>query len=502
MTLIEPQVGLPYCLPQRQETTLHTTRRQRCNPLALGEILFMLGEHLPRNVVVVCLRVCQMWHQELLPWVWSSIEFRETESLPHLSALESHASLVRKLYVSNNDCVTLWNTIHFPGLTTLHISIPGSKEEITELVRRHQPTLLSLSVHYSVTPELLDAVLGCQRLESTHLFRAAFDDDQWIIIYEKLLRRLKALTLTAPPPMDQKTGDDTDLVHGIKGMDPFLVWESASVGRLQDLTLRGKDLQAHFGIIRKCPDLVRLNWYSHTCTLVYTPMRLLAQELQYGTGWDRLESLILPQSFSNVHFAILIDRLPGLTALDLSESSFDRQSWHLLKGSALANKLRSLALMRCHSLPGATVHDILCTLWALNTFKADFISEADLEEDKRPWACCGLKEMRVCFSPVSKSYEDVIALRLSHLTKLQVLDLDYSRLSLYISIDGKQNAFGVLDRLRTLRSMTSFRMRLSSVAWNNTEFEWVQEHWPKLRRLYVPVSGSDLGILAAQIENY
>lgn len=504
MTPIGPQVDLPYCLSQSQETTLRrATKLQRCNPLELPEVLTIIfGEYLPRNVVVACLCVCRMWHQVLLPWVWSSIELKEKESLPNPSALETHSFLVRKLHI-RDDCDTLWDSIHLPRLTTLFLATTVcQKEEVTELIRRHQSTLLSLHVSCSVTPERLEAVLGCQRLEKLQLFEAELDDSQWISIYEKLLRRLKALTLTAPLPIIQKAGDDTDLVRGVKGMDPFSVWESASIGRLQDLVLRGENLHAHFGIIRKCPDLVRLEWYSQRCTLAHAPMRLLAQELQYGAGWDRLESLILRQSFSNVHFAILIDRLPGLTALDMSGSNFDSQSWHLLKASILAKRLRSLALMRCRSLLGSSVHDILCTLKALHTFRADFISEADLEQDIRPWTCYGLKEMRVCFSPVSKSYEDVIALRLSHMTKLQVLDLDYSRLSLYLSIDGRENEFGVLDRLRTLRDMTNFRVRLSSVAWNNTEFEWVLEHWPNLRKLCVPLSGDDLGVLAAQTESY
>ncbi|GJJ72727.1 hypothetical protein EMPS_05085 [Entomortierella parvispora] len=512
MTLIGPQVDSPCSLPQNQKTAPYTTKRQRCSPLELPEILVMLGRHLPRDIVVVCLRVCHMWHQALLPWVWSSIKSRDTENLPQLSALETHAPLVRELYIRNSHCASLWGTVHFAGLTVLSISFPGS-EKTVDLIQQHQSTLLFLSVSCFYSPELLEAILGCQRLEKLHFFKACINVSEWIVIYERLLHRLKVLTLSVSPrstPNDPESLDDSENAVGRLNCSSTvamlqnlsLVWESASVGKIQDLTFRGGDIQAHFEMIRKCPDLVRLSWCCPVDTTTRSPMHLLVQELQYGTGLDQLESLGLQQAFSNAYFTILIDRLPKLSALDLSCSSFDRQSWQLLKGSALSKRLKSLNLMKCPELSGSTLQDIMCSLVGLVTFKAELISETDLENDKRNWVCSGLKELRICFAPVKKPYEDVIALRLAQLTNLEVLDLDYSRLSLYLSIDGRENEFGVLDRLRTLRSMKSFRVLLSSVAWNNIEFEWVLEHWPKLRNLYVPVCGGNLGILAGQVDHH
>lgn len=153
-------------------------------------------------------------------------------------------------------------------------------------------------------------------------------------------------------------------------------------------------------------------------------MRALAEILQSGQSLQRLEDLELAHvQFRNEDFMALMQAMPQLTRLCLPSSNFDLGSWQRLQAVAPTHlrTLRELDLYGCKDLSGWAIQSMLTTLSNLESFSATELTDQEILEEDRPWACLRLKVLNLRFLVQSSSSHEMICARLSTLTRLEAL---------------------------------------------------------------------------------
>lgn len=533
--------GLPACQssgslqeqgPTTTTTTLDKDSPSQCNPLDNPDILFHLVPLVSRGTATICVQVCQAWRAVFLPRIWSQLSAfaSPVSNHPTIDLIQKHASVVLSLKISHPDCSALVGEIDLPNLLDLTIyssdqTNPSIKDSVS-LIQRHHRTLNCLVLCQDATQEFFEALCQCRRLQKLTLVELRpIGPSHWITVYEELWSRLTTLSINAgfwtENPKDEIHDDDDDSDNGDKddsdGGDQIPpLWDDAALSQLfktpvplakiQDLYLFGQDMdstmamQLQLWLIRHSPDLIRLHWDALTMAIDHNPMHLFAQEIRTsGGGWEQLESISFSGSFLVQDFKTLIDRLPRLSALSLRASNFGLAAWLTLKGTGLAQRLRSLKVDSCDDLTGSVIQDMLCSLPSLEVFEGDEIADTDILENDRPWICTKLKELSLTFTPVAKSNQKDIASRIARLNKLQKLDLDQSSLPMYLTDENYDDVTGDLDMLRTLKELRQFRvLECDGVIWNLTEANWVVENWPCLEILEVEMDGDYSDVMQAE----
>ncbi|GJJ69637.1 hypothetical protein EMPS_01985 [Entomortierella parvispora] len=273
-----------------------------------------------------------------------------------------------------------------------------------------------------------------------------------------------------------------------------------------------EDLLEYAWLIRHCPRLRRLTWFTGRSIQHQQPDHLKMKALSNwiraaGASCQNLEEIGLPYSrFENKDWDRLLSSIRLLSCLDLNVSTFNEESWKILQAYPRhLTTLRGLDLRRC-CLPGTATHAMMCEMPNLEVFRTcNTLSTLDLQEDPRPWICMGLKELALTFMVVpdgivkkESSFDDYLGdskivkapsdsqrenedifHRIAGLRSLEVLSafalLDFGRdeIRQELKVPGQLDQWqGTLKRLRKLGPQVR-RIRAEDT-------QWFLEHWPQI----------------------
>ncbi|KAG0045544.1 hypothetical protein BGZ83_009256 [Gryganskiella cystojenkinii] len=488
-----PLLALPQEQYQRQPQLIPNPINPQPSPLTIPEILLWIGSFLNTKSLAICLRVSKTWYNILVPLVWNTVHLKEIyrdfvpcSLLPLVLDAMKHATLVRKLII------TLPQKSDFKFLHASQLKLPNLSEivlysrrgpilnerSLTALIRKHQSTLLALTLNATVSNKCFKAVAGC-----THLKSLKTDDfqslDDWSSLYDPLWSRLQLLSWKFVDPHYYKYEDhgseaNTDIIAGLSSM---LSRTTSTVTTIQYLTLDASPscccwpvIQRHLFLIFSSPELIRLKWICNweplekrgMIALLVAALRMMTTETASSIGATttacttslspsppfssslsspfakpfgrQLEHLdLFNATFSNVDFKELMQTCSALTRLVLYHSSFDASSWAILKQAIphCVTTFKELLLAGSENLSGSAIHDILCTLSGLESFSGNYVTDIDFSADRRPWVCRKLQRLTLAFmiSEREKGQSRVFE-RLSNLTELTDL-----RLSLLPSLE-------------------------------------------------------------------
>lgn len=196
-------------------------------------------------------------------------------SIPHPSSY--YPSFICKIQFFGEIDPQLGNQLFCPNLT--HLTFNDSEERgsyrMHDFIHRHRFTLVSIRYNQRTNPDILKALAECHQLKDLALDSLDLKQrpDEWIGIFENICAKLETLSFVG------------HLFNNEGGDECAVITVPSTKGRvrakIQDLTIGDRYpyeriMQAHWWIIRQCPDLVRLRWYFFGCPPDQAPMRLLA----------------------------------------------------------------------------------------------------------------------------------------------------------------------------------------------------------------------------------
>ncbi|KAG0042517.1 hypothetical protein BGZ83_000361 [Gryganskiella cystojenkinii] len=360
-----------------------------------------------------------------------------------------------------------------------------------------------------LTPEFVEALASCSYLEKVSPIPdfTIQDPEEWISLFERLWSRIRVLSfhispdsfplsMTSRPTTTSSSLSSSVLANpdSVTSSSPApLQWRSSTgANRIRDLEVYTVyEMYATLRwILEQCPELVR---FSASIRLgdQWLPLPLedlalmadLAEMIGSGRSCLRLEDLSLPdEKFQNDDFSSLMNAMHRLTALNLSRTNFNLDSWRILQSVPRhVFTIRNLNLHGCMDLPGAAMQDILCSMPNLEVFySAEGFFDTDLLEDPRPWACSHrLQDLQLILGIRSfkTSYPTVYSY-LAGLTKIENLTI-WTPMGCSKSEVFQLHLKQGLDQMRTL-GRTLLYLSLPGPNVKPNEARWMLEHWTRL----------------------
>ncbi|KAG0049262.1 hypothetical protein BGZ83_005903, partial [Gryganskiella cystojenkinii] len=476
--------GHSHSIQHNQHHVLHS------HPLAVPEIIKVVGEFLSEGQRITCLRVNKVWHQTLIQGLWNDINASVWHRVPPLSSLTSHAHLVREFYCEiehvlldphRKDPLTL------PNLELLDVMQEQNNAKITNnclaaFILRHKATLKTFVSDHCNSAKVLDALSKCKKLETIDIKNFVLESpDIFINKHDSLWThpQLKDVTLGGPWFYAGRSKS-----FDVNKMMTTLQEKMTKPTSLQYLTIKTPkgdqtlcELQAFF--IKKCPELVTLSWTVGSLVKKNQgAITHLAKAIASGIQFPKLERIHLPEGkdFKNQELKTILQGMTALTKVALPKTNFDITCWNFMKNDIprYMSTLKELDVRGCAMITGAMVQDALCSVATLEVLKANYVKSSNFFEDPRPWACTGLKKLALGFilnlgDEVARVQEarHMAFERISKLTKLEELSIDTDNAQgHYISLNTDWDAISYhesrkhslelmltkgLDRLKTLR---------------------------------------------------
>ncbi|GJJ72154.1 hypothetical protein EMPS_04511 [Entomortierella parvispora] len=484
--------------------TKHSLQDTIQHPLAIPEILLLVGEQIDKDTLVKCLRVSHFWYDIFMVQFWKSmrIDVSSGGKRPSFKQLARHAILVRELEVVCGRVIkdTKSLTVTFPSLTSLSIIYLGQscEEAQVDLIRRHKDSLTFLDVQVNATRDLLRAIKDCPNLKKpprTQLLAApaCLTPDGWLTIYRGLWSKIYEVQLCGDwVHVPNHRSVQAPVVFPSEALTK-IVAQKTGPPRIRDLSITGyhHDQYAHLWVIQQCRQLVRLTWEGlgrlpfvrHGIPM----MQLLANSIKSGKwSCEKLESLRIRLGMMEpADLATVLDNVDGLTELDVTNTNFNRWCWRALYDCSREH-LFTLRVLRMsdYGADGITIIEILGSMPNLEVLEAGTILDTHLQRDSRPWVCKGLKELTFNIVLTSRATtQSMVLSRLSELTQLEALELfgpnqmEDHRLRFMIA-EG-------LDQLHTLRKLKKLVVVAPGIKdlWGVEEATWVRKNWPELRQI-------------------
>ncbi|KAG0045380.1 hypothetical protein BGZ83_009414 [Gryganskiella cystojenkinii] len=466
---------------------------------------------------------------------------------PEFQVLEKNAAFIHKLqlvcletidfYVYNTNrssrrwVVAVYELPFFPNLSDLTIkqvfpNIPNIEDAIVSLVSRHRDTLRHFSYNRAGDMDMAQAIASCTQLREVECHGLEFKNsyEHWLSMFTILWSKVEMLSISGswstPLPSDifeLEEDDDPDSDNNepetvlesytLLPSEEYLAKDIMGPCQIRDLTIEEKDpdpveLEAHLWLIENSPSLERLRWvitespmFDNDSGVLIEPglspiMDHLASAIGPKQHCQRLEALHLPdQRFDPTAFQTVIENLVRLTELDLCRSNFSLQDWSALKevGARHLLTIRVLKLEYCLELEGIAVQEMLCSMPNLEVFKAGYLSDIHMENDGRPWACHGLRELSLLIDfqstgTPSMGGQRMIQSRISKLKRLEVCTLRRPRgESLRMTLGGGLESLAGLSRMRIFHVESSAEAAWAQ--WGGAEVQWALDHWPDLERV-------------------
>jgi len=274
-------------------------------------------------------------------------------------------------------------------------------ESLVAFLYRHASTLQHLSVgELRLDLHLLKALAHCSPLQrlNLHIHHVKATPEQWIEYHDQLWSHVHTLHYIGPAYM-----------YNVRALDLFTLQtrfqETCGPTALQEIQilLKNPDIQTvwlFLCIIMKSPRLVRLQWdvlegFHPLSRYFYVgPTAWLAQGARTRhMHCPLLASLTLYVNHLPVQgFNVVLKTLTGLQKLDLQMTNFGQEHCQVLihEVPRCRTTLTFLDLTKCKLLKEEDVHDLLCAISSLETFRAPYRSSLS---DPRPWVCLGMKDL-------------------------------------------------------------------------------------------------------------
>ncbi|KAG0051096.1 hypothetical protein BGZ83_004081 [Gryganskiella cystojenkinii] len=525
-------------LPARQSARLRQKQQQqqqqsssdaidaKPSPLAIPEIMQLIGDYLDTLSITICLRVSRSWNQAFLHRIWRNVRIALHQYDGSLFAyLDKNSDLIRRLVTTApNSRIEFLNGNHLHCRQLSQLDVNGSntnepvlsEQNFVDLIKTHQPTLRRVSYMPAASEDLLDAVQGCSHLQQLkiRLPSQTWDSfDRWRNRFDSLWSRVKILIMsgTGTPLAESATPNISEMATLLANTGSTLIQElELSTERYQRPML-----QAHLLLILKSPDLACLTWV--TKDEMQNPQDVVAllaeavrQEMNFG---QKLAKISLPfAEFANQDFKDLIQSLFALTRIDLLYSNFDAGSWRVLQVDVprFLTTLKELDVRFCRQVTGAMVHSILCSVLTLEVLCADVITDRDIDE--QPWICNRLKLLSLPFLLYLDASQPKVFARLARFEYLETLSMGVYSIRCHLnqimidSGDWKKHCLQLslehgLDSLRSLRRLRFLKgSNCKRTVWRESEARWVLQNWVSLRHLEgVELDSEAKKILTARI---
>ncbi|KAG9068327.1 hypothetical protein KI688_010593 [Linnemannia hyalina] len=236
--------------------------------------------------------------------------------------------------------------------------------------------------------------------------------------------------------------------------------------------------------LRKCPNLTTLHWPYIRSDLEKFGMREFNKPV-----WPHLEDLSLEEMgrCDDEAARVFFGRLGPLTHLRMTRGFLGPHFFDLLRERHF-DSLRTLCVENMSSITGEMVLGVLQHCAPLEVFETRRMSFLDLRANPGPWACLGLRRLRVALEtdPADPEVDRMFFEQLSKLTNLK--EFDTSR-SPHDAWEGPQYPLLQLrlDRglaqLSNLTRLWTVKIESTGQGLSSEDVEWMLEHWPLLTRL-------------------
>ncbi|KAF9089947.1 hypothetical protein BGX23_006344 [Mortierella sp. AD031] len=178
--------------------------------------------------------------------------------------------------------------------------------------------------------------------------------------------------------------------------------------------------------------------------------------------------------------ASMIRQLPAFRHFELECNEFKR----------LFNTVRTLRMQLCRQFTSRMALDVLLHCVHLEDFETYQISLSDLQSTLQPWACQGLKRLKVFFAsdPDEPGNNTLLFEQLSRLRRLESLDVGLN--TAYglngQDIDERASQWRLdsgISQLSTLTRLERFNFANTKQELREEDVEWMLEHWPLLESI-------------------
>ncbi|KAG0364526.1 hypothetical protein BC939DRAFT_465591 [Gamsiella multidivaricata] len=455
--------------------------------LKIPEINLLIARYLERPHLVACLSVCKTWHQTFLPFVWKRIiigtsRFVEGFS-PSPEAMKQHRGLVQEL--QTDDLQLALYAIHYPNLRTLQLTRPfeldaesGSQvyrqtDKLVEAFLSRNPSVTKLTLRCKSSPRTIWGTIshlaGLRELILHESFIKREDsDDFWSVCMQ-----LECLEL-----------HDTT----VESRRPLSAGNFPRMRKLMLSSVGGLSTPDQLEVIKDCPLLKDLQWYSKTMTAVSKNMFVL----HVAAGlWPYLERLHMMNILGDSDLATILDAQQQMTFLWLSGSGFGPLAFQALRRHF--GVISELGLADCVNVTSVMFRDILCSCPRMEFLVGQGVLAKDIVEGG-PWVCRSMRDLGlpIWFGAGEESLQPKIFQRLSELVLLEQFDMSVFQeddpmpgLDPMPDLDPLdfrlQSGLGALSGLKRLRVLTVSGTRQSA---DIKEAAWMVSNWRDLEVIH------------------
>ncbi|KAF9538423.1 hypothetical protein EC957_006770 [Mortierella hygrophila] len=446
------------------------------------EILEHIGLALADSASIVPLILVSRWaHHHFQHLVWRRITITPTTPSALIPTLKDHAHLVFSLRFQDTVLKGFYQ-IAFPRLTFFQLYN-------SDCYIKGRAMCFDLADLFRLNPSIQDITINAKRLFLNKYF--------WDVIHTSLHnpRRLylaRSSSEGSTEPVFWEAWRRFEEIEYTRRFDSCTGWFGDAVDgsvRLKSFKCDGKRyFPAHttglWRWLRKCPNLTTPHW-----PYIRVDLEMFTMGEFNKPVWPHVEDLSLEEMgrCDDEAARLFFGHLGPLKHLRMTRGFLGPHFFDLLRERHF-DSLRTLCVENMSSITGEMVLGVLQHCAPLEVFETRRMSLLDFRANPGPWACLGLRRLRVAVEtdPMDQEVDRMFFEQLSKLTNLE--DFDISR-SPHDAWKGPQQHLLQLrlDRglaqLSTLTRLWTVKIESTGQELSSEDVEWMLEHWPLLARL-------------------
>ncbi|KAF9089935.1 hypothetical protein BGX23_006359 [Mortierella sp. AD031] len=462
------------------------------------EVITCIGEFLNKRDMVTIVRTCRSLQQSLSHLIYKDITL-QTGKLPlDVQYLKDNADSVQRLHNFGTIPPEFYRIV-FPALHSLEIHFKGANP-----TRHHQGSALqeiNNTALIRLNPTIQDLRINLASHNPSNEFWVAISTSlrqprilQLTGVFDLLSRAENSFWGTCARFEEISCFGRDGLLSDLAPPMTFPRLDRISLG-LNTAFTNIRDTLVYLDWLKRCPNLTKIRWEISESDF---PIAQFAQALEQTT-WRQLQDLCLTGIVEpDEQLATVIRQLPPLGRLQMVTGTFGPQCFDWLR-IRLFGTIRVLHLRECVKLTSRMVLEILHQCVHLEDLEAFHVAFSDLRANPQPWACRGLRRLRLYFDNDSQDDDDAevdfsetVFRQLSRLEQLEDLEVDedfmweYSA-GLMVELKKKgpilwrlDSGLGLLINLRRLRTV---RVEKTFTSARLEDVVWMLRHWPRLREL-------------------
>jgi len=441
------------------------------DPLEIPEIVDVVVSFLQPQDLASCIRVAKGWRDTFLPrlwkvpvlsckaWYW---DMTPTQSFfgPHPDVVFHHRQLIQDLTLVKG--VAPFVKHQYPNVRKLTIDFKevhmSRRESVSLELEETFPSLVQFRmIHMAPVP--WKALAAYPQIKTLQLDDIRIEDAS-IPAFWKMFENLEVLEMSYTLLPDLYKGLQTDVkFHRMRKL-------------LLNVIERDDSL---IELINRCPNLEDLEW-----TRIRNAGETVNQSLQ-NVCWPHLKKLAIVHRFQDDQVASLLQRVGNgherVMELRLNQCHVGPEA-----SVALASHFNTLVrvdLADCTIVLSTTTRDLMCHCPRLEVLDTRSVMAKDVVAGG-PWVCQRLRKLTACFwfEESEKGLQQEIFERLSTLIRLEELTM---RIPKNDDTNGVSAGLrhGTVGTLQFVSNISKFYHAELGI----DEFEWITEHWRKLRLL-------------------